>query len=390
MSPALSERLVSLALRQIDVGSVSLRTHDGVQWQFRGALSGPEANVRILDPHAATRVIAEGSVGMAAGYIEGEWETPDLLEVLRCGARNLRQRRRGLALPASPANWLRHRVRDNDLSGSKRNIAAHYDLGNDFYRLWLDPTMAYSCALFLDADDTDLQSAQLRKFDSIIESLHLGPADRVLEIGCGWGGFAVRAAEKTGCSVVGITLSEEQHAYATRLASERGVADRVEIRLQDYRNVAETFSKVVSIEMFEAVGMRWWPTYFKAVYDALEPGGTAAIQVITIDDERLDRYANRPDFIQLYIFPGGMLPSPEAFERLAVDTGFNVGKPRFFGWSYAKTLQAWREAWEAKLDEVRGLGFDENFIRMWRYYFDYCQAGFEADTIDVMQVTLRK
>jgi len=385
-SPTLSERLVSRVLDHLHRGEIELVLHDGTEKIFAGDEPGPKARVEILDPHCATQLLTSTNIGLAEGYMDGRWDTPDLDAVLDLGAANLVARPAALTAPTTPIQRALHRFRDNSPRGSKRNISAHYDLGNDFYRLWLDETMAYSSAMFSGSED--LRSAQVRKWDHLLDLLQPGAKDHVLEIGCGWGGFAVHAARQTGCRVTGITLSEEQHAWASRLVEEAGLEDQVDIRLQDYREVPGTFDRIASIEMFEAVGERWWPVFFQRIRELLAAGGVAALQTITIDDARFDDYRRKPDFIQRYIFPGGMLPSPERFRAAASTCGLSQSEQTCFGASYVKTLSAWRERFEAAVPHVLELGFDERFVRMWRFYLAYCRAGFDAKTIDVCQVRL--
>lgn len=350
-----------------------------------------EATVILKRPTAARQILIGGLLGVAEGYLDGAWETPDLDAVLTLGVANLGTGTNILSLTA-PATRAWHRLRDNDHEGAKRNIEYHYDLGNEFYRLWLDETMAYSCALCGDgvpSEDGSLAEAQRRKWDRLLELLAPTADSHILEIGCGWGGFAIHAAQRFGCRVTGLTLSQEQFDWAARAVEDAGVSNLVAIRLQDYRDVTERFSHIASIEMFEAVGERWWPTYFECVERCLEPGGAAAIQTITIEEARYDDYRRNPDFIQRYVFPGGQLPSPERFAQTARGAGLVVdGTPSFFGEQYAQTLDAWSIRFEAVLPEVQALGFDDRFIRMWRYYLAYCAAGFRAGTINVMQVRL--
>lgn len=388
MTRSPSEALLSLALSGgLHAGTLTLTDHAGHERTYTGRLPGPKASVRITRASAARRVITGGALGMAEAYMDGEWETPDLQAVLDLGVANMSpasKTRTNLLTPAARA-W--HSMRDNDPEGSKRNIEYHYDLGNEFYRLWLDETMAYSAACF-DCDGRELADAQVRKWDRLLELLQPGSRDHLLEIGCGWGGFAIHAARSAGCRVTGITISDEQHAWATRAVREADLEDRIDIRLQDYRVVPETFSHIASIEMFEAVGEKWWPVFFSRVKELLAPGGAAAMQVITIEDHRFEDYRAHPDFIQRYIFPGGMLPSPERFGLVAMEAGLTLHEPHFFGKWYADTLAEWARRFESALPQVRELGFDERFVRMWRYYLAYCAAGFKAGTIDVMQVRM--
>ena len=383
-SPA--EQIVVLVMSRLRRGELTLVLSNGAEKHFVGAEPGPSARVEIRNPHGATQLIASTNIGLAEGYMDGNWDTPDLDAVLDLGLANLVDRPAALTPPTTPFQRAWHKLRDNSERGSKKNIEHHYDLGNDFYSLWLDDTMAYSSAMF--AGEEDLGTAQVRKWDHLLDMLQPGSKDNILEIGCGWGGFALHAAKQAGCRVTGVTLSDEQHAWATRAVEEAGLEGKVDIRLQDYRAVPETFSAIASIEMFEAVGERWWPVFFQRVRDLLTPGGVAALQTITIDEFRFDDYRRKPDFIQRYIFPGGMLPSPERFRAAAETAGFAVDPATHFGHSYARTLEEWKVRFEAAVPQVRAMGFDERFVRMWRYYLSYCRAGFAAETIDVIQVRL--
>jgi cyclopropane-fatty-acyl-phospholipid synthase len=319
----------------------------------------------------------------------GDWDTPDLARFLEFAAYNIKalSGRRIVPEPLQPLQRAVHSLRPNTLKGARKNIQYHYDLGNDFYSLWLDDTMTYSCAAFED-DVEDLCDAQVRKWDRLLELLDLKRGQHLLEIGCGWGGFAMHAAREAGCRVTGISLSKEQTAWARERVADEGMEDLVDFRIQDYREMDERFDAVASIEMFEAVGERFWPAFFQTVRRTLKPGQRAAMQVITVADERFERYRRNTDFIQKYIFPGGMLPSPTAFRQAAGAEGLQVGQPDFFGQSYAATLGYWLQRFDEVLPRVRELGFDERFERMWRYYLASCRAGFLVGTIDVMRVTL--
>jgi cyclopropane-fatty-acyl-phospholipid synthase len=388
-----SELAAHAVLDRLRAGEIEITGPRGDVRRFAGPEPGPSAQVTVRDLRAARRVITRGGLGLAEGYMAGDWDTPDLDAVLDLGLTNIRRevvRARGPAVAAaSAATRLVHRLRDNTPGGSKRNVAYHYDLGNDFYELWLDDTMTYSGATF-DSEAESLECAQQRKWDRLLELIQPSCRDHVLEIGCGWGGFAIHAAKEAGCRVTGITLSEEQAALAQDRVAREGLEGKVDIRLQDYRDVPGTYSAIASIEMFEAVGERWWPVFFGRMRDLLERGGAAAVQTITIANERFEHYRAHPDFIQRYVFPGGMLPSAERFEATARSAGLGVGEPRFFGADYAQTLKRWAERFETVLPSVREMGFDERFIRMWRYYLAYCRAGFLAGSVDVMQVRLER
>jgi cyclopropane-fatty-acyl-phospholipid synthase len=279
------------------------------------------------------------------------------------------------------AHWV---FRDNNRKGSRRNILAHYDLGNSFYELWLDPSMSYSAAIFKDGVDSDLEHAQHAKYDRLLDLIQARPGQHILEIGCGWGGFAERAARR-GLKVTGITLSDEQLAWAQARMQRQGLSEQVTLSICDYRDVQGQFDHIVSIEMFEAVGLRHWPGFFSMVKRSLKPGGQAAIQTIDIADEQFETYVRSTDFIQQYIFPGGMLPSPSRFRELAQNAKLSVVDEFSFGLDYAETLNRWLQQFEAKLQDVRELGFDESFVRIWRMYLAYCEAGFREQRTDVKQ-----
>jgi cyclopropane-fatty-acyl-phospholipid synthase len=382
------EAIAFLVLQNLKVGTLTVAMPWGEEHVFTGDRSGPEARVEVVDRAAARRVITGSSIGLAEAYMDGLWDTPDLDAVLDLGLANIRAGL-GARLPVvlRPAQRAWHQMRDNTRTGSKMNVEYHYDLGNDFYELWLDDTMTYSCADFEDGA-VNLRQAQVRKWDRMLELLQPSAKDRLLEIGCGWGGFAIHAAKEAGCKVTGITLSDEQAALARERVKREGLDAQVDIRIEDYRDVPERFTAIASIEMFEAVGQRWWPVFFSRVRSLLEPGHAAALQVITIDESTFDDYQRNPDFTQRYIFPGGMLPSPPRFRNAAESEGLRVGEPRFFGKEYAATLSEWSRRFECVLPQVLALGFDERFVRMWRYYLSYCRAGFDSGNIDVMQVRL--
>jgi len=334
------------------------------------------------------RAAVGGDLGFGQAYVAGDWDSPDLrgllclLAVNEPGFASLE----GGALLHRIADRLQHWRNRNSRSGSRRNIAFHYDLGNDFYRLWLDPTMTYSCALFQDEAET-LEQAQRNKYRRLLGLLEANAGQHVLEIGCGWGGFA-REAGQAGLQVTGITLSEAQLGWARDLARREGLEGSLQLRLQDYRDLDEQFDHIVSIEMFEAVGEAYWDRYMETLKRSLRPGGRAAIQVITIDEPTFAVYRERPDFVQRYVFPGGMLPTPQRFMQAATNAGLKITAQDFFGQDYARTLTLWYQAFEAQQEAVRAIGFDERFLRIWRYYLAYCEAGFRDGRIDLMQVRL--
>ena len=375
---------------RLERGQLTIKFPSGHRQTFG---QGEEASQGILEIHdlrLILRMLFAGDLGLAESYLKSEWETPNLSALLTVGAINLDD-----LSDALQSGWLsrlqgrlRHAMRANTKRGSRRNIAAHYDLGNAFYRPWLDSTMTYSSALFVDFEES-LSVAQRRKYARLAEELDIQPGDRVLEIGCGWGGFVEYAAAEYGCEVVGLTLSTEQAAYASARIENSGLAGQVEIRLQDYRDVRGVFDKIVSIEMFEAVGVEHWPIYFDTLRQRLNPSGRAAVQSITIGDEHFASYRSTPDFIQHYIFPGGVLPSPSVFTESATAAGMSVCNTHFFGSSYAETLRRWKKDFLAAWPMIQEMGFDERFRRMWLYYLCYSEVGFDTGKIDVAQFTIQ-
>jgi len=374
-------RTVFGLLEKLTGGLLEVRLPDGSCALFGEGDSG--VTLQVHDEALFSRVLARGDIGLAEAYLDGQWDSPDITGLLALLARN----REALA-SAIYGSWrqllaarLRHWCNGNSRAGSKRNIMSHYDLGNDFYRLWLDPSMSYSSAIYRPQDDGSLLAAQHAKYGRILDRLQAGANDSVLEIGCGWGGFAELAVQD-GLRVTGLTLSPSQLKWAQQRVPQ------ADLRLQDYRDTRESFDHLVSIEMFEAVGEKWWPTYFSTVARALKPGGRAVIQSITIHDDLFATYRRGTDFIQQYIFPGGMLPSRSAFRRAAGRQGLQVTDEFAFGLDYARTLAEWRSAFEANWPQIAPLGFDENFRRLWRLYLCYCEAGFLAGNIDVVQFEL--
>lgn len=381
-------RLVLGLLDSIEGGAVDVHLPGGL---IRRVGRGPGGlHLQVDDETLFDEVLAKGDIGFAESWLAGDWHTNDLAGLLTLLARN----RDRLQAAIHGRAWrlighrLLHMLRANTRAGSRRNISAHYDLGNDFYRLWLDPTMTYSSALGL-AEGESLEAAQKRKYRRILGQLGAQPGQMILEVGCGWGGFAEVAVTEFGCRVLGLTLSTEQLAWARARAERGGWADQADFELCDYRDVRGRYDHIVSIEMLEAVGERFWPTYFAQLRDRLKPGGQAVIQTITIADALFASYRKGTDFIQRYIFPGGMLPSPRALHRQAAQAGLTVTADLAFGEDYANTLVRWHQAFEAELPRVRALGYDERFVRMWRFYLAYCEAGFRAGSVDVHQFTLR-
>ena len=380
-SLARDTRTVFGLLENLRGGLLEVRLPDG-----SGTLFGDGDAVSTLHVHDEAmfgRVLARGDIGLAEAYLDGQWDSSDITGLLHLLASN--RDALGKAVYGSWRQLLAARVRHwfnrNSRAGSKRNIMAHYDLGNDFYQRWLDPSMSYSSAIFRPGEDGTLLAAQHAKYRRILDHLQGDTGERVLEIGCGWGGFAEMAVQD-GLHVTGLTLSPAQLDWAKKRVPQ------ADLRLQDYRDTQGQFDHVVSIEMFEAVGERWWPAYFETVARSLKPGGKAMIQSITIRDDLFAPYRRGTDFIQQYVFPGGMLPSRSAFRAHAERHGLRVSDEFAFGRDYARTLAEWRAAFEAGWPEIVKLGFDDPFRRLWRLYLSYCEAGFLAGNVDVVQFEL--
>jgi len=381
-------------LAQLRSGHLVLTLPNNEVREFGNSSDQLHAEIQVLDWSVFKQVLSHGDIGFAESYIRGEWNTPDLKAVLELAIRN-----RTILEKAIYGSWfgsivyrLRHWFRGNSKSGSRKNIHAHYDLGNAFYTLWLDPTMSYSSAWFSGGDKQSLMDAQRAKIKRILDSIHAKEGDQLLEIGCGWGGF-MEEALRNGNQVTGLTLSTEQKAFADsrlqKISTEVSNAKQFEVRLQDYRDCTEQFDGIASVEMFEAVGENHWAEYFQTVAKRLKAGGRACIQTIVIADDLFDRYRQSTDFIQQYVFPGGMLPSPAKFKAAAANAGLELETEFAFGADYAKTLCLWRDSFNQKIEEIYRLGFDEAFIRLWNFYLMYCAAGFSEKSIDVVQYTLK-
>jgi cyclopropane-fatty-acyl-phospholipid synthase len=350
------------------------------------------AAVQVRDGRLYRRAATGGSVGVAAAYLDGWWEADDLVRMLRLFARDLSSAhamRSGLARALAPARRLAHAVRRNTRLGSRRNIAEHYDLGNDLFALFLDETMTYSSGVFPSPDAT-LEESQVAKLDRLCRKIDVRDGDRVLEIGSGWGSFAVHAASTYGCRVTTVTISKQQHALARQRVRDAGLADRVEVKLADYRDLIGTYDKLVSIEMIEAVGHVYLPVYFRAISRLLEPDGAAAIQAITMPDDRYERYLRTPDFIQRFVFPGSCCPSHGAIASAVAQSDLRLAHAEDLTPHYAETLARWRAAFNENLDRVRALGYPPRFERLWNYYLAYCEAGFAERAIGLSQLVYHK
>jgi cyclopropane-fatty-acyl-phospholipid synthase len=382
-----SMRLIFAKLKELEAGRLDVILPNGTRLTFQGRQHGPHA-VFGIKTFAFARRLGAGDVGLAEGYIAGEWECPSLVDLLQLLAANQALIDRFTSnLLMRAIQGVRHWLNRNTRAGSRRNIHAHYDLGNAFYACWLDPTMSYSSGLGVKED---LAAAQLRKYAAMAGTAGITADHHVLEIGCGWGGFAEYAAREIGCRVTAVTISQEQQRYAVERIANAGLADRVEIQLCDYRDITGQFDSIVSIEMFEAVGEQYWTTYFAGLSRLLKDGGRAVLQVITIREAIFPRYRREMDFIRRFIFPGGMLPTPTLLRALGEETGLAVVGETEFGLDYAETCRLWHERFRRAWPEIEALGFDERFHRIWSYYLAYCEAGFRAGTIDVRQIGFQK
>jgi cyclopropane-fatty-acyl-phospholipid synthase len=385
-------RLLQTLDRSWSRGRLSVELPDGTQHTFGPPDDPRRARIRIESPAFFRRLLLGGDMGFGESYVDGDWEADDLVTFLTLAAEN--EDRLGLVTQLTKVlnvgHDLLHALRRNTRRGSRRNIAAHYDLSNEFFQLFLDESMTYSSAVF-DHADQPLAEAQRNKYRTLAEKVQLEPGDRVLEVGCGWGGFSLFAAREYGCRVTGITVSERQHTLARARVAEGGLEDRVEIRLQDYRDVTGTFDKVVSIEMFEALGREHWPVYFAKLEEVLAPDGLVALQTISVPDHRFEAYARHCDWIQRYIFPGSLLASlHHVTGAMSRKSRLGVHHLEDIGPHYALTLARWRQAFLGKLDRVRALGFDDRFIRMWDYYLAACEAYFATRRLGDLQLVLTR
>lgn len=389
--PGAAGGLFMALVGRIRLGRLSVTLPDGGARVFEGPEPGPSAALQVRHPRFFRRTLTGGHVAFAEAYMDDDCNAADLTALLELAGLN--EAAFGAVIEGEPrarvAQRLVHRLRPNSRGGAKRNIARHYDLGNAFYELWLDPSMTYSSAVF-EHPAQDLEAAQVNKYRQIARLAGIEPGHEVLEIGCGWGGFAAWAAREIGCRVTAITISRAQYDYAARRLRAAGLGERVDLRLQDYRELGGSYDRIVSIEMLEAVGEGYWQRYFAALRDCLKPGGRAALQLIAIAEEFFEVYRRETDFIQRYIFPGGMLPSSSMLRRQIRDTGLDWRGAEGFGPHYARTLRTWHKAFDEAWYRIAPLGFDERFRRMWKYYLAYCEAGFNIGRIDVLQAALSK
>lgn len=377
--------------KRLNRGRMDFVLPDGRRFRAEGQAPGRVAEIVIHDNDVFARLIREGDLGFSEAYVEGQWSSPDLMafmDLVHEGNSEVYDAFPGMGLVRAYER-LRFWLQSNSKRQARRNIAHHYDLGNDFYGLWLDETMTYSSAIYQTGQES-LEAAQRQKYASMVDQMGALPGDHLLEIGCGWGGFAEYAAKERGMRVTCLTISKAQHDYAVARMQRLGLSDQVEIKLQDYRDETGLYDGIASIEMFEAVGERYWPTYFNAVRDRLKPGKNATLQIITVQDGRFEVYRNSVDFIQKYIFPGGMLPSPSVLRKEVEKAGMRVLGSVEFGKSYSQTLRRWHESFNARWADVAKMGFDDRFRRMWNFYLTSCAGTFEGGNCDVTQITITK
>ncbi|MBU0782131.1 MAG: cyclopropane-fatty-acyl-phospholipid synthase family protein [Alphaproteobacteria bacterium] len=372
-------------------GRIDVILPDGRQFRSEGAAAGHVAEITVHNADLFARIVREGDLGFCDAYLDGWWSTPDLMafmDLIHDDAEEIYDGFPGQYLVRT-FERIRFWLQSNSKKQARKNIEYHYDLGNDFYGLWLDDTMTYSSALF-ESGQESLESAQTAKYASMVDQMGVQPGDHVLEIGCGWGGFAEYAAAERGLRVTCLTISKEQFNYAVDRIEKAGLSDKVTFKLQDYRDETGTYDGIASIEMFEAVGEQYWPAYFKTVRARLKPGRKATLQIITVADRRWEVYKRGPDFIQKYIFPGGMLPSPSKLREVITKHGLLVETSIEFGHSYDQTLRRWHDTFNAKWDKVAALGFDDRFRRMWNFYLTSCAATFASENCDVTQITIAR
>ncbi|MGX1497199.1 cyclopropane-fatty-acyl-phospholipid synthase [Labrenzia sp. MBR-25] len=389
-TPRLAKMAAGLALK-IRYGSLEVQFPDGRRFHIKGQEAGPHGVLKIHNWAFFRMVVQAGDVGVGEAFMAGYWSSPDVTTFLEVFCIN--QESTLEALQGKPFTRfimsVRHWLNSNTKRGAKRNISAHYDLGNAFYREWLDPSMTYSSAIYSN-ETNDLEQAQREKYASLVRQTGIQPDHRVLEIGCGWGGFAEYVAKSVGANVRALTISQEQFDYARERIYKAGLNDKVEVVFQDYRDENGVFDRIASIEMFEAVGEKYWPTYFRQLSKCLKPGGMAGLQIITIQDKMFDDYRRGTDFIQRYIFPGGMLPPPGRLAEIGKSLGLDLMDQKIFGQDYARTLAEWRQRFRHAWPRISPLGFDERFKRLWEFYLHYCEAGFRSGNIDVRQMVYVK
>ena len=379
------------ALKTMKRGRIDIILPDGRHFRADGAEPGYVAEVHVHNTDVFARTVREGDLGFCESYMDGWWSTPDLMAFMDLMHDDMEHIYDGF-----PGQFLvrfyermRFWLQNNSKKQARKNISYHYDLGNEFYGLWLDETMTYSSAKFVTGQES-MEAGQIEKYKSMVDQMGVQPGDHVLEIGCGWGGFAEYAAKERGLRVTGLTISQAQHDYAVARMQKAGLSDKVTIKMQDYRDEKGIYDGIASIEMFEAVGEKYWPVYFETLHDRLKPGKNATLQIITVEHRRWHVYKRGVDFIQKYIFPGGMLPSPVVLRQEIEKAGLHVAQSIEFGESYSQTLRRWHDTFNARWDQVQALGFDDRFRRMWNFYLTSCAGTFHSGNCDVTQITVTR
>ena len=378
-------------LAQSKYGSICVYKDDNSIFSFKGKFPGPDTNIKILKDKCISDFFLRGDLGWAESYIDGNWETSNLTDFLEWGARNFHEFSKYVRGKWFTILYLRlkHHLKKNSRTGSKKNISFHYDLGNSFYEKWLDESMTYSSAMFKDPGD-NLHKGQINKYENLASITGVKECDKILEIGCGWGGFSSFLAKRYSANVTAITISKKQYERAKQKIYEDKLSDKVDVKLLDYRNINGKYDKIVSIEMFEAVGEKYWSEYFDVLKKNLKSDGSIGLQTITIEDKFFHKYKKFPDFIQTYIFPGGMLPSVEEMNKVITSRGLHIKNKKMFGNDYAKTIRIWSESFENSWGCIKSLGFSESFKRLWNYYLGYCEGGFKSGNINVGQFLIKK
>jgi len=378
-------------LAQSKYGSICVYKDNKSIFSFKGKFPGPDTNIKILKDKCISDFFLRGDLGWAESYIDGNWETSNLTDFLEWGARNFHEFSKYVRGKWFTILYLRlkHHLKKNSRTGSKKNISFHYDLGNSFYEKWLDESMTYSSAMFKDPGD-NLHKGQINKYENLASITGVKECDKILEIGCGWGGFSSFLAKRYSANVTAITISKKQYEKAKQKIYEDKLTEKVDIKLLDYRNINGKYDKIVSIEMFEAVGEKYWSKYFDVLKKNLKSDGSIGLQTITIEDKFFQKYKKFPDFIQTYIFPGGMLPSVEEMNKVIISRGLHIKNKKMFGNDYAKTIRIWSESFENSWGCIKSLGFSESFKRLWNYYLGYCEGGFKSGNINVGQFLIKK
>lgn len=388
--PRYFDRVMAM-LQGAEYGRIDFVLPDGRVFRVEGRNPGPAAVLNVRHPDLFSRLLREGELGFSDAYLDEWWDTPDLqafMDLMHMGNDTVYDNFPGMGLVRAYER-MRFWLQRNSKAQALKNISHHYDLGNEFYSMWLDDTMTYSSALFKTGQEST-EKAQTAKYASMVDQMGAQPGDHILEIGCGWGGFAEFAARERGLKVTGLTISQEQLNFARERIEKAGLSDRVDLKMLDYRDETGTYDGIASIEMFEAVGQKYWPVYFNTIRDRLKPGKNATLQIITVGDHRWEVYKRGVDFIQKYIFPGGMLPSPSILRAEVEKAGLGVVRSIEFGASYGQTLRRWHDTFNARWDQIAPLGFDDRFRRMWNFYLTSCAAAFDKSTVDVTQITVSR